>query len=313
MDLTWWWVVIVACVALAAVIVAALALRADSATRVRPLANVGRLTTLPAYVRAMRRRTLMTVATLVLLAVAFGGAVVSAARPTGLPGPARDTGTAQPEDIMVCGGAAADDPAMSAALRDFAARIPTFDTQRIGLTVADRRVVPLTRDYQYAATRFADYERAASARSVTYTDYSPTVEDLVALCITGFPAFDRVEPQRRSVVYVGSGGQANARPLYDVAALRELAEAAGVQVNAVMTGSDSGVLESLARDTGGQYIAPNSNVGVSLEQIRNSPPPPTSAAGPTTRAAAPETPELPVVLTLFAVGALLTLRTAVRR
>lgn len=313
MDLTWWWVVIAACVALAAVIVAALALRADTAQQLRPLANLDRLTTLPAYVRAMRRRTLVTVATMVLLAVAFGGTVVSAARPTGLPGPARDTGTAQPEDIMVCGGAPGEDPAMSAALRYFAANIPTFDTQRIGLTASDRRIVPLTRDYQYAATRFADYERAASTPAVTYTDYSPTVGDLIALCITGFPAFDRVEAQRRSVVYVGSGDRPNARPLFDVAALRELADAAGVQVNAVMTGSDSGALESLVRDTGGQYFAPNSNVGVSLETIRNSPPPPTSAAGPTTRATAPETPELPVVLALFAVGALLTLRMAVRR
>ena len=308
MDVRWWWVVVVACVALAAVIVAALAMRADTARTMRPLANVHRLTRLPAYLRAKRRRTVLTVATLILLAVALGGAVVSAARPTGLPGPARDAGAAQPEDVMVCAGAPATDPAMSTALRYFAATVGDYDTQRIGLTAPDRRVVPLTRDYQYAATRFADYERASTTPAVPYSDYAPTVEDLIALCITGFPSFDRLEPQRRSVVYIGPGALGpDARPLFDVAALRDAAATAGVQVNAVMTDADSGVLEDLTRQTGGTYVAPNSNVDASLERIRMSPPPATSATGPTTRSVAPETPELPVVLALFAVGALLTL------
>lgn len=315
MDVTWWWVVILACVALAAVIVAGLAVRADTARRLRPVANVERLTKLPAYVRAARRRTLLTFATLALLAVAFGGAVIAAARPTGLPGPARDTAAAQPEDVMVCAGAPVDDAAMSAALRYFAAQVPGYDTQRIGLTAADRRVIPLTRDHQYAATRFADYERTAdagAAPAVRYSDYSPTPEDLLALCITGFPSFDQIEAQRRSVIYVGSGGQENQRPLFDVAALRDMATAAGVQVNAVMTESDSGSLETLARETGGRYVAPNSNVDAELQTIRDNPPPPTTASGPAARSAAAETPELPVVLALFAVGALLTLPLVVR-
>lgn len=312
MDVTWWWVVIVACAALAVVIVAALGPRAENTRRLRPLANVNRLTKLPAYVRAMRRRTLLTVAMLALLAVAFGGAVVSAARPTGLPGPARDTAAAQPEDIMVCAGAPTDEAPMAAALRYFAARVPGYDTQRIGLTVPDRRVIPLTRDHQYAATRFADYGRTAATPPVRYSDYSPTVEDVLALCITGFPSFDRIEPQRRSVIYIG-GGQSSQRPLFDVAAVRELAAAAGVQVNAVMTDSDSGLLERLASETGGRYVAPNSNVDASLESIRDNPPPPTAAVGPAARSAAPETPELPIVLALFAVGALLTLPLVVRR
>lgn len=310
MDVTWGWVVIAACVALAAVIVAALALRTGPGRRPRPLANVERLTRLPAYLRAMRRRRMLTAATLTLLAVAFGAAVMSAARPTGLPGPARDTVAAQPEDVMVCAGAPADSGPMTAALRYFASTVPSYTDQRVGLTTPDRRVIPLTRDYRYAATRFADYAATARPPAVAYADYASTVDDVIALCITGFPSFDRVQAQRRSVVYVGPGADRDARPLFDVATLRDLAGAAGVQVNAVMTDSDSGVLEELARDTGGRYVAPYSDVGASLAGIRDNPP--AAAAGDVTRAAAPETPELPLVLALLAVGGLLTLTLVMR-
>ena len=262
MDLTWWWVVIVACVALAAVLVAASTRRANTDRTARPLANVERLTTLPAYLRVMRRRRVLTACALALLAVAFGSAVVSAARPTGLPGPARDVAAAQPEDVMVCLGA--PDPV---ALRYFATRVTGYDTQRIGLTTPDRRVVPLTRDHQYAATRFADYARTSDTATIRYSDYAPTVEDALAMCITGFPSFDRIEPQRRSVIYIGPGARPDERPIYTVDAVRNLAATAGVQINAVMTDSESGTLEALARDTGGGYVAPGANVAVALDSI----------------------------------------------
>ena len=74
-----------------------------------------------------------------------------------------------------------------------------FGTQRIGLTSPNRRVVPLTRDYQYVKATFSDYARPADqgdglpafAPPTSYDDYAESVEDLLALCVTGFPDFNQ--------------------------------------------------------------------------------------------------------------------------
>ena len=102
---------------------------------------------------------------------------------------------AQPEDIMVCVGAPMTDRAVGAVLGYFAEQVTGFGTQRIGLTSPNRRVVPLTRDYQYAAAQFGSYARPAdqqgdSARftaPVTYSDYAASVEDVLALCLDRLP------------------------------------------------------------------------------------------------------------------------------
>ena len=62
---------------------------------------------------------------------------------------------------MLCMGGPPTDPAVGATLRYFADRVKTFGTQRIGLTSPNRRVVPLTRDYQYAAAQFNKYAVAS--------------------------------------------------------------------------------------------------------------------------------------------------------
>lgn len=321
MDLTWWLVAIVACVAVAVVIVAA-ALRPveTDPRRVRPLANVTRLTRLPAYVRAVRLRTVATVVTLVLLAIVFGCAVVAGARPTGLPTAARDAGSGQPEDVMVCAGAPADDPAMKAAMRFFAGHVTSFDTQRIGLTSANRRVIPLTRDHQYAAGRFNSYAGDASgsdlAPAVRYSDYSESVADVLALCLTGFPEFDQIGAQRRSVIYLGPGelrAPGDPRALFDTAGVQAMAEAAGAQINVLVTGPSSDALDALAADTGGRSYSAQSNVAGHLAEIRANPPPPTANQGPDVRAAVPESPDVPVAVGILAVAALSLVPLVVRR
>ena len=92
MELTWWVVAILGCVAMAICIGAVMLRPMDSERRrLRLLANVGRLTRLPEYRRAARLRTLSAVVALILLVLAFGAAVVAAARPTGLPSVAQQS------------------------------------------------------------------------------------------------------------------------------------------------------------------------------------------------------------------------------
>jgi hypothetical protein len=191
-------VAIAGCVALA-ICIAAVVFRPMDAERrqLRPLANVGRLTTLPEYVRAARIRSATMIIAMAFLVIVFAGAVIAASRPTGLPSAAGESGAGQPEDIMLCVDGPVTDPAASATVRYFAEQVKTFATQRIGLTSPNRRVVPLTRDYQYAAAQFAGADNGFVA-PVSYVDYTQGTEDLLALCLTGLPSFDQPAAQRRS-------------------------------------------------------------------------------------------------------------------
>ncbi|MEU0498410.1 hypothetical protein [Mycobacterium sp. NPDC006124] len=313
MGLTWMLVVIAGCLALAGCI-AAVWIRPMGAQRrrLRPLANTGRLTRLPEYLRAVRARTVAAVVTIVLLVVMFVASVVVAARPTGLPTTATRFGGGDPEDVMLCAGAPPTDPAVAAALGYFAGHVDGFGTQRIGLTSANRRVIPLTRDYQYAKQTLSDYARPADQRGdvapfsapVTYVDYSANLDDLLTLCLTGFPDFEQPTAQRRSLIYVGPDSTPPGDPaLFSPDRLRALAESGEVQVNAVVTGRDDGALSSLARDTGGRALSSGPSVTASLDDIRGHPPAArwgASADGD----AAPESPDVPVLIALAAALAL---------
>jgi hypothetical protein len=100
MDLMWWPLAAAGLVALAAVVVLALVLPPDRARRrLRPLAHVDRLTSLPEYARVRRRELLLAAITLALLVILFSTAVLTAARPSGSD---RDFEALHPEDIMLC-------------------------------------------------------------------------------------------------------------------------------------------------------------------------------------------------------------------
>lgn len=315
MGLTWILVVIAGCVALA-VCIAAVLLRPMAAERrrLRPLANAGRLTLLPEYARAVRSRTVAAVVSIVLLVVMFVGSIVVAARPTGLPTTATQYGGGDPEDIMLCVDAPPTDPAASATLSYFAGQVGAYGTQRIGLTSSNRRVIPLTRDYQYAKQTLLDYARPADQRGdvadfsapVSYVDYSANVDDLLTLCITGFPDFDQTTAQRRSLIYVGPDTvrtPALGPTLFTTDRLKELAAAGGVQLNAVVTGQDSGALSSLARDTGGRALPAGPSVVAALDEIRDHPPS-TRFSEDADGGAASESPDVPVLIALAAAMAL---------
>ncbi|QRY52657.1 hypothetical protein [Mycolicibacterium septicum] len=311
MDLIWWAVVIAGCLALAGCVGLALLLKQSAdPDEFTPLANTGRLTRLPEYARAARRRTMTAVVAMVTLTVAFAASALVAARPTGLPSWNRATHVATPEDIMVCVGGPLTDPAVSATLQYFADRAGSFGTERIGLTSANRRVIPLTRDYQYAAAQFAAFGRQEGARPfvapVSYVDYAASIEDVLALCLTGFPSFSERSAQRRSVIYVGPESlprPGEVAPLFGPDRLRDLAMTAGVQVNAITPGPGDGIAADLTRSTGGRWFPDSADVAAHLAETRDHPPP-AEPTGETADVRSAEAPGVPVLLALLAVAVL---------
>lgn len=311
MDLICWAVAIAGCLALAGCVASALLLKPSAAPdEFTPLANTGRLTRLPEYARAARRRTMAAVVAMVTLTVAFVASALVAARPTGLPSWNRATHVATPEDIMVCVGGPLTDPAVSATLQYFADRVGSFGTERVGLTSANRRVIPLTRDYQYTAAQFAAFGRQEGARPfvapMSYVDYAASVEDVLALCLTGFPSFSERSAQRRSVIYVGPESlprPGEVTPLFGPDRLRDLAMTAGVQVNAITPGPGDGIAADLTRSTGGRWFPDSADVAAHLAEIRDNPPQ-AGSTGETADVRSAEAPGVPVLLALLAVAVL---------
>jgi hypothetical protein len=254
--------------------------------RLRPLANTSRLTRLPEYARLARTRMLSMIAVIALLVVLFAAAVLASARPTGWWWASNTTEV--PEDIMLCVGQPVTDQASADFLSYFAGQARTYGTQRIGLTSQNRRVVPLTRDYQYASAKFTDaaqlartptpHRVASFSPQVSYVDYAASVNDVLALCMTGFPQLDDSGVHRRSVIYLGPGELRlpdDTRPsLYDDRQVADMAAARGVQLNAVAS-TTPGTLRSLVESTGGQYFslsARNRSMAADLDAIRARPP-----------------------------------------
>ncbi len=300
MELIWWVVAIAGCLGLAICIAAALVKPMRTAPRrLRLLANVDRLTRLPEYRRAVRLRTLSAVVAIALLTIVFGASVIAAARPTGLPSSARQSQGVEPEDIMLCVGAPPTDPTVRATLRYFAAQVQTFTTQRIGLTTIDRRIVPLTRDYQYAA---AQLNTATWGPAVSYVNYAGGVEDVLAMCLTGFPSSDEEVAQRRSLIYVGPGSlrtPGDTRPaLFTAGAVFDMASEGQVQINILWTDTADGALDALTRANGGRAYPVDSDTNVDLAEIRDNPPPSTPSQDAAVSAI--ETPDIPMILALVA-------------
>jgi hypothetical protein len=325
MDLKWWPVAAIASACfLAAGALAALLPMTAARRRLRPLANVARLTRLPEYAKVARRRSLSTLVTLVVLTVMFGAATWAAARPTVV---SNDFDAAHPEDIMLCVGQPVADAATAQLLNYFARQAATSpQTQRIGLTSVNRRLVPLTRDHEYAAARFGQYAHAHEAQAasfappVPYTDYAASVNDLLALCISGFPAAGDRSTHRRSVVYLGPSDlrvAADRRTaLFTDGGVRGLAERAGAQLNVVDTAPSpaSGSLVAFTRQTGGRYIAPGrGSVAAAFNEIRANTPPARRADGTVVTADFRDAPVVPLTIALVSAAVLSVALLALRR
>lgn len=333
MELSWWPVALAGFVALAVVAGLALLLPMSHAPRrLRPLANVDRLTRLPEYARAARARRASAVATVLMLTILFGAAVVAGARPV-------DVDTAEsgrPEEVMLCVGQPADDPATATFLTYFADRLTSDPgTERIGLTSPNRRVVPLTRDHEYAADRFHRYAGREPADTFTppveYVDYARTVEDVLALCLTGFPEAETGAIPRRSVIYLGPSAfrTDGDRPgLFAADQVRDLADRAGAQVNVIALTDGTGAardadaaLAALTEHTGGRFFRQlPTGVGGGADQlterltaIRTAPPSSVPAdSGLFTRLPG-ESPTAPLAVALIAAAVLSVALVVLRR
>jgi hypothetical protein len=294
-DLSWWPVAVVGFGCLAgAVALAVLVPMHQTKRRLRRLANTARLTSLPEYARVARRQSVSMVVALVLLVLLFSAAVLASARPTGWwwSSQTDDIG----EDIMLCVGQPVTDPATGDFLAYFAEQARTYGTERIGLTSPNRRVVPLTRDYQYAVEKLNEAAALAQlpddaqlsaeqlsakrntvasfAAPVTYVDYAPSVADTLALCLTGFPSSDAPGDRRRSVIYIGPGemraADENRPSLFTTDQVREMAREIGIQVNAVA--SSPGGVRPVVDSTAGRYIPLSADMAGALDEIRAHPP-----------------------------------------
>ncbi|GAA4396286.1 vWA domain-containing protein [Tsukamurella soli] len=364
MDLRWWPVAIVgACLLVGALGGAMLGTIARPQRMLRPLANVHRLTGLSEYARLARRRAVALVALACLLTVAFGAAVVTAARPVGASSATRSFESEHPEDVMICVGQPVTDPTTSGLLTYFAETTKRSDTLRIGLTSPTLRVIPMTRDHMYAETQLTRFARVSPlqaaldakrtlptadstalesgiadfSRPIDYTDYAPSVNDVLALCLTGFPSFESRGTHRRSLIYLGYSdlrSSTDPRPsLFDDTTLQNMATRAGVQVNVIArtdvvttSARTTSALRALAAATGGRYrtynpagSAATTRAGVDstlrtvLDGIRANRPQVVLPDGKTVTSRSWDSPAAPLYVCLVAVGLLSAALVVVRR
>ena len=320
MALTWWPVAIAGFACAAAAIVLALVLPMEQVRRqLRRMANTSRLTRLPEYARLARARLFSMLIAVALTAVLLGTAVVASARPSGgwwssaVPDP--------PEDIMLCVGEPGDEPVTGEFLTYFANEARTYGTERIGLTSANRRDIPMTRDYQYVAGRLGDLSRLSRDRGddggvspasfspeVSYVDYASSVEDVLALCMTGFPSFESTSSHRRSLIYLGSGqlrAPEETRPsLLTAEQVSAMASKAGIQINALSTSSrNAGVLPTIAKSSGGQYFSLENRqdqLTGDLDAIRSNPPAATEPIEETATSWFGDSPAVPLAVAVVA-------------
>ncbi|MDF2824250.1 MAG: hypothetical protein K0R68_1658 [Mycobacterium sp.] len=303
MELTWWPVVLLGLAALVAVAAASWALPfATDRRHLRPLAHVNRLTRLPEYVRVYRAYVVSLMAAVLLLTLTFVAALVASARPTGLPAATQAFDAAYPQDTMLCLGEDVADPTSAEFFTHYAQLAQSFDKQRLGLTSESLRVIPLTRDHTYITERLQGLARLSPirqaiddgqevpaadraelsaragefSRSLEYVDYAPSVEDVLALCLSGFPEAESAAPHRRQLVYLGYSSlrdPSDSRPtLYSADAVRQLAQDADVQINIISradvvasTSEGTDALRELAESTGGIFQLYNPSQAAAAE------------------------------------------------
>lgn len=315
MDLRWWPVAVAGLVCLAVAFALAMLLPMEQVRRrLQPLANTARLTRLPEYARVARARSLSMLVAIVLLVLMFGAAVLATARPADWAW----LGTSEaPEDIMLCVGEPVTERAAGEFLTYFARQSKTYGTQRIGLTSSNRRLVPLTRDHQYAAGKFGNFAQAATmpedgaedmaasfSPPVRYVDYAPSVEDILALCMTGFPSFEHKSTHRRSLIYLGPSmirGPNETRPsLFTDQRATDMAATAGIQINVISpTGQGNDALETITESTGGQYfrIDPSgADLSAKLDIIRSNAPDSALPGGTTLSGWFGDSPTIPLAV-----------------
>ncbi|SPM33660.1 hypothetical protein MRAB57_1464 [Mycobacterium rhizamassiliense] len=364
MDLRWWPIFVVGLVALLALVAVALLVPMPKITKVlRPLAHVNRLTAMPEYARIARLQFWAMLATLVLLVIMFGTALVTTSRPVGFSAASRNFEAVHPEDIMVCVGQPVTDPTTAGFLNYFSQQDKNFDTQRIGLTSPTLRVVPLTKDYEYASSQFSRYANLAGlqhqldttkelpgpqaqqlssgindfSREVSYVDYARSVQDVLALCMTGFPSFEDKSTRRRSLIYLGYTsfhGSSDSRPeLFSDQQVKDMANQAGIQINVIARADvvkspeqSNQALSQIVSATGGRYSVYNpagtagdnpsgtdSTLAGLIDKVRANPPDVVLPSGTIVTRRSWDYPNVPILVSLMAASLLFVSLAVLRR
>ncbi|MFO7164329.1 MAG: hypothetical protein DIU75_013390 [Mycolicibacterium hassiacum] len=358
MELKWWAVAVAGLMCLLVAVGAAWLLPvARVQRRLRPLAHVDRLTRLPEFARVQRVYTISVMATAVLLVITFVAAVVLAARPVRLAKNVDAYEAAHPRDLMLCVDQPVTEPSTAQFLSYYADQVASFTNEEIGLTSPTLRVLPMTRDRRVGEARlryFADLagirqsiDRGETvsveqrqrldtgirqfSRTLDEEETRPPVEDVLALCLSGFPDFSYAGVRRRQLIYLGDAARGERSPLYDIDELTALAQRAGIQVNAIVR-TDTGESHPEANDklrrltelTGGRFEVYNpagtatTDGGAAavlrddLNTINDNPPQVVVVGGRTVTARHLDTPAVVLVIAVVA-AVLLSVAQAVMR
>lgn len=364
MELKWWWVLLIGALALGVGAAAAALVPMQRVQRLlRPLAHVQRLTALPEYRKVYRTYFISMVITGVLLVATFAVAVLASARPVGLTSGTKEFDAAFPEDIMLCVADGVTDPTTAAYLDYFRSQSESLQGRRIGLTSDTIRVIPLTRDQDYVVARFEYFAELARiqqdldlgrevsdddlklltkgtedfSRTPDYADYARSVQDVLALCMTGFPSFEGRSDRRRSVIYLGPGALPGSddderSSLFSTEEVITMADNAGIQVNVIArsdlggdAGQDTGAVRTIAAETDGKMFLYNPvGTGVAtdgqsstltghLDEIRAAPPTVVLDGGQSMTSSTWDTPNSVLLVALVAASVLSVSLAVLRR
>ncbi|MFF8893096.1 vWA domain-containing protein [Brevibacterium casei] len=266
MVLMFWWL------ALALLVLAGLAVfvfrRPRRTVSSLPVAHSGRMTSLPGFRRAMRRKMTLTAAFLGVIALTGLGALAGVARPAWVE-------TVNPEkklrDVMLCldvsGSMLGYDADLLAAYQELVER---FDGERIGMTVFNATAVsafPLTDDYDMVQNYLEDAEEGFRTWGSEGTDYSwstsppniggsSLIGDGLVSCIDNFDRKD--EDRSRSVVFATDNMLAG-EPLFELSEAADIAVEADVRIYSlsppsILATTQTQELKSVSDRTGGKQF-----------------------------------------------------------
>ena len=262
MDLRWSWLLIVGVLGLAVAVLIAWRLPvAKVQRRMRPLANVVRLTRLPEFARVQRIYLISMAVVGSMVAIAFLGAIIAAARPTKLAAANDGYDAAYPRDVMLCVGQPVNDPTTADFLNYWADKAKDSTATSFGITSQNLRALPMTRDSAFAEQRLRYFAGLAAiqqkidthqevsveqklelsagmeafVRPIKYKDYATSLEDTLAMCLQGFG--NSSGAHRRQLVYIGYSkfrADNEKRPsLFDESKVLAIAQKEGIQINAI--------------------------------------------------------------------------------
>lgn len=266
MVLMFWWL------ALALLVLAALAVvvfrRPRRTVSSLPVAHSARMTSLPGFRRAMRRKMTLTAAFLGVIALTGLGALAGVARPAWIE-------TVNPEkklrDVMLCldvsGSMLGYDADLLAAYQELVER---FDGERIGMTVFNATAVsafPLTDDYDMVQNYLEDAEQGFRTWGSKGTDYSwstsppniggsSLIGDGLVSCIDNFDRKD--EDRSRSIVFATDNMLAG-EPLFELNEAADIAVEANVRIYSlsppsILATTQTQELRSVSDRTGGKQF-----------------------------------------------------------